>query len=353
MSYYMNQTASLNSSHIDTKACSYLWTITNYSAILTKPNTRLRSEKFAAAGDSFNWCLEHTVFEFAPGRSFVAFKLCPDSYVDLEKRGTVSGNVCVLLMELDTRTSFKVERPFVFKYSDPEVDFCGSLPGIDSEEVEKFIRGDKLLIRCNVTCSKENQITSISTSNNSTSAGISECRVLIDLEKCYIDDHFKDVTISVKGKEYRAHKIILATRCSVFERMLRVDMSESKNNRVDITDMEQDVFEEVLYYIYTGKVKNLNELAFELLPVADRYDLKELRIMCEEALLEQLSAKNAVKILILADMHRAEELKAHTLRFIKQNYKICEDFNDADIWKNLAAHNYQLMKDMLSAFCKN
>lgn len=38
--------------------------------------------------------------------------------------------------------------------------------------------------------------------------------------------------------------------------------------------------------------------------------------MCEEALVESLSVENACDIFGLADMHNAEQLKAHTLEFI-------------------------------------
>lgn len=47
-----------------------------------------------------------------------------------------------------------------------------------------------------------------------------------------------------------------------------------------------------------------------------QYDLGRLKIMCEEALCANLSIENAADILILADLHSAEQLKAQAIDFI-------------------------------------
>ncbi|XP_065204072.1 speckle-type POZ protein-like [Planococcus citri] len=163
-----------------------------------------------------------------------------------------------------------------------------------------------------------------------------------------MNEDFSDVTISVKGKNYPAHKLILAARSSVFKAMFRNDMQESQKNRIVINDIEEETFEEMLHYIYTGKVKNLEESAFELLSVADKYDLKELKNACEGILLSKLSADNVGKILVLADMHNAEELKANALRFIKAKYSNCGNYENTEMWKILTESRPSLMKDMLA-----
>lgn len=47
-----------------------------------------------------------------------------------------------------------------------------------------------------------------------------------------------------------------------------------------------------------------------------QYDLGRLKIMCEEALCTNLSIENAADILILADLHSAEQLKAQAIDYI-------------------------------------
>lgn len=53
-----------------------------------------------------------------------------------------------------------------------------------------------------------------------------------------------------------------------------------------------------------------------------QYALERLKIMCEEALCSNLSVENVADILILADLHSAEQLKAQAIDFINR-YAIC------------------------------
>lgn len=47
-----------------------------------------------------------------------------------------------------------------------------------------------------------------------------------------------------------------------------------------------------------------------------RYALDRLKVMCEEALCTSLSVENAAEVLILADLHSADQLKAQAIDFI-------------------------------------
>ena len=47
-----------------------------------------------------------------------------------------------------------------------------------------------------------------------------------------------------------------------------------------------------------------------------QYNLERLKVMCEEALCNNLSEENAADTLILADLHSAEKLKDITIIYI-------------------------------------
>ena len=107
-------------------------------------------------------------------------------------------------------------------------------------------------------------------------------------------------------------------------------MEEKKNSRVEVKDVEPDVMAELLRFIYTGKTAaNLDNMAADLLAAADKYALERLKVrnlilvlrtmlhnviyvqvMCEEALCNGLTVENVCDVLILADLHSAEQLKA-------------------------------------------
>lgn len=69
------------------------------------------------------------------------------------------------------------------------------------------------------------------------------------------------------------HKAILAARSPVFYAMFSDNTIEAKSNQVEITDMTIDVVDQLLTYIYTGKLDKLDEYALDLMTAADKvYD---------------------------------------------------------------------------------
>lgn len=100
--------------------------------------------------------------------------------------------------------------------------------------------------------------------------------------------------------------------------MFEHEMEESKKNRVEINDVDPEVFKEMMRFIYTGKAPNLDKMADNLLAAADKYALERLKVMCEEALCSSLSVENVADTLVLADLHSAEQLKAQAIDFINR-----------------------------------
>ena len=70
----------------------------------------------------------------------------------------------------------------------------------------------------------------------------------------------------------------------------------------------------------SGKPRHLDNMAADLLAAADKYALERLKIMCEEALCNNLSVENVSEVLILADRHSAEQLKAKAIEFINNRH---------------------------------
>ena len=99
---------------------------------------------------------------------------------------------------------------------------------------------------------------------------VPDCRLSDDLGQLFESQRFSDVTLSVGGREFQAHKALLAARSPVFAAMFEHEMEERKHNRVDITDVDHEVLREMLRFIYTGKTNNLDKMADDLLAAADK-----------------------------------------------------------------------------------
>ena len=95
------------------------------------------------------------------------------------------------------------------------------------------------------------------------------------LTKLYEDKEFADVTLNVKGIDFIAHKSILASKSLVFRKMF-TDMIKKKTDKVNISEMEQHVFQELLKYIYIGEA-SLNKYSFELINAAERFQISDFR----------------------------------------------------------------------------
>ncbi|XP_063089617.1 speckle-type POZ protein-like [Cavia porcellus] len=175
-----------------------------------------------------------------------------------------------------------------------------------------------------------------------------------DLGGLWERSQLTDCCLCVAGQEFQAHKAILAARSPVFMALLEHEKQGSRKNRVEISDMDPEVFKEMIYFMYTGKAPNLGRMATELLEAATRFGLERLKLMCENHLCSNLSVENAVEILILADLHSAHQLKTRTLDFINC---YVSDILETSEWKamvvsrpHLVAEAYHSLVSMQCAF---
>ncbi|CAN7948556.1 unnamed protein product, partial [Ixodes pacificus] len=182
--------------------------------------------------------------------------------------------------------------------------------------------------------------------NNAIQFKVPECRLSDDFGHLFESQKFSDVILSVNGREFYAHKAILAARSPVFAAMFEHEMEEKKQNRVEITDMDHEVLREMLRFIYTGRAPNLDKMADDLLAAADKYALERLKVMCEEALCSNLSVETAAEVLILADMHSADQLKAHAIDFINTH---ATDVMETAGWKTMIHRQPHLIAEAFRA----
>ncbi|XP_058793356.1 speckle-type POZ protein-like B [Phymastichus coffea] len=139
------------------------------------------------------------------------------------------------------------------------------------------------------------------------------------LKKLFDNRQFSDFKIIVEKREFRVHRAILAAISPVFHAMFESKMRESNEGRVHIEDVEADVIEKTLYFIYVGKLNDIEDLADKVLAVAEKYQLESLKQRCEYILVKQLNLDNVYDTLLLADKNNANELKKQTIQFFLKN----------------------------------
>ncbi|XP_057318520.1 speckle-type POZ protein B-like [Microplitis mediator] len=121
--------------------------------------------------------------------------------------------------------------------------------------------------------------------------------------------------------------------------MFTHEMKEKRDSEVAIPDIEPEIFNKMLKFIYTDEIDNLDA---DLLEAADKYQLLKLKSLCEESLSKTASINNAIDLMILADLHNSNQLLEYMLEFIVKNigdviatseYKILEETKPALVSK--------------------
>jgi speckle-type POZ protein len=119
-----------------------------------------------------------------------------------------------------------------------------------------------------------------------------------------------DVNFNIGGREFPAHKLILAARSEVFDAMFKHQMKENSTNQIKIEDIDPEVFQELLRFIYTGRVSTatMEAMAVGLFVAADKYLLSGLKNECENYLLHDMSPDNCIELLLNSNLMNSAEL---------------------------------------------
>jgi len=133
------------------------------------------------------------------------------------------------------------------------------------------------------------------------------------------DEQFANFWIVCGEETFSCHRAVLASRSSFFRALFNSQMDESKSGKMVVVDMSTDTIRDVLMYIYSGRVEEIDNKAMDLLEAADRFDLPGLKKSCEECLIGTLDKENVLDLFVLADLHNAVELREAAKTLIVDN----------------------------------
>jgi len=139
-----------------------------------------------------------------------------------------------------------------------------------------------------------------------------------------------DVDVVSNERTFSCHKAILGAKSPFFKAAFVHNMVEKATGKVNIDGIETSVVQDMLTYIYGGKIDNFDEKAEKLLEAADKYALKHLKKRCEELLCKSLNISNCLDHLILADLHSTDILKPLVIKFVVDNSR---EVVTQDNWK--------------------
>lgn len=214
-----------------------------------------------------------------------------------------------------------------------------------------LLPNDQLTILCEISITGDNVVHQ--GSSKPTGGPVQEVKppskLALDMSTIFESGKFADCTITCEGREFRCHKNILSARSQVFDAMFSHDMEENKNGKVDIIDLDADTVYDMIAYIYSEKVPDLEVKAAGLLSAAEKYDLQELKNMCEVSLCESIAMENVLDLLVLADLHRATSVRTLALKFIVDNSR---EVTAQSGWRDKLRNYPDIMGDIFEAMSK-
>eukprot|EP00092_Neocalanus_flemingeri_P016324 GFUD01017671.1.p1 GENE.GFUD01017671.1~~GFUD01017671.1.p1 ORF type:complete len:379 (-),score=108.20 GFUD01017671.1:35-1126(-) len=144
-------------------------------------------------------------------------------------------------------------------------------------------------------------------------------RLVANMKSLMLDAKHSDVVLECQGEKFHCHKSILGARSTVFSKMFDANMKEATIGLVVINDVEPDIVDKMVEFIYTGDVtKQVEDLA-KVVYVADKYRLEGLLDFCFRKFDIDRDDDQLVEMLILADKHNLDQFKDLAMKRIVMN----------------------------------
>lgn len=129
-----------------------------------------------------------------------------------------------------------------------------------------------------------------------------------------------DVTFVVEGRRFYAHRICLLASSDAFRAMFDGGYREKDAKDIEIPNIQWNVFELMMRYIYTGSVNVNLDIAHDLLKAADQYLLEGLKRLCEYAIAQDISIDNVMLMYELSEAYNAMSLRHSCILFILEQF---------------------------------
>ncbi|CAL5011131.1 unnamed protein product [Urochloa decumbens] len=194
--------------------------------------------------------------------------------------------------------------------------------GISELEASPFLRGDRLVLECSVrvikaTLTVDGELT------------VPPSELSEDMGRLMDGGDGADVTFDVQGESFRAHRNVLMVRTTpAFRAMLEGPTKDDGfMNLVPVDDVKPAVFEAVLRYVYTDRLRlrqamdelskdSRVEMAHGLLAAANRFDMGRFKILCEQTLSKSLEVETVAATLVLTERYNCAGLRDACIEFM-------------------------------------
>uniref|UniRef100_A0A182Q881 BTB domain-containing protein n=1 Tax=Anopheles farauti TaxID=69004 RepID=A0A182Q881_9DIPT len=144
---------------------------------------------------------------------------------------------------------------------------------------------------------------------------------------------------------FKAHRVIVAARCEWFRKALLSGMQEDINRKIIIYDTSPVIFRRLLLYLYGAPVDKsvgVDQLC-ELMLLADRYSVDNLKAICEQTLVASIDNDSVICLYGISDRFNAAALKARCLSYLSQHTELTQ----LDIFQELPVYLQNEVQELI------
>lgn len=184
----------------------------------------------------------------------------------------------------------------------------------------------------------EQKYNAIAATNGDSAEETFASRLLNTISKLYNSENYSDIKIKLLDKEIYAHKLVLNARSNLWnETVLNgVEM-------LDWSDMDCDVAEDILLWLYTNNIQlTSNEITLKLIKQAYEFKLTNLVEYCEQYLISVVNIRTCVKFYSVAEEINANSLRDYCSGLISTHW---DDLNSSDFEHMSGPLLYKMLKN--------
>lgn len=130
-------------------------------------------------------------------------------------------------------------------------------------------------------------------------------------------EKFCDVILHVQGKQFYAHRMVLAAGSAYFDSMFKSKKTIRENLAISCQDPE--IFKAFLNYFYTGSISLKKENVGELIRLSHHFLVGKLKAYCADFLERYLDAANALHVKQISEKFQLPSLTKSAMTFIQTN----------------------------------
>ena len=133
----------------------------------------------------------------------------------------------------------------------------------------------------------------------------------------------------------------------MFKAMLETDMEESGSGTINISSVSYDALRAFINYLYTAEACLDEQLAYDLLVLGEKYEVKHLKTYCEKFLVSKLKWDNSIASYSFAHQYNAKNLLESSLSMIIDNM---DSLTKSEEYAHLVEKDPRLVVELYEAY---